>query len=438
MLTHDSTPVGLSERLRCARMGRMPLTREHARQRDAADPLARCRWLVAHTDDAIYLDGNSLGRMPVSTPFALRTFVRQQWGRDLVRSWPAWLDEATATSDLLGREILGVEPGQVAISDTTTVNLYKLAVAAVRARPGRRRIVVEADNFPTDLYVLDGVARDHGLELTRIPTDIDDGVRAADLEAVLGDDVALVALSHVSYRSGALLDMVGLTRLAHEAGALMLWDLCHSAGAAPTPLASSGADLAVGCTYKYLNAGPGAPAYLYVRADLQAQLRSPIQGWFGQTDQFAMGPDYEPVEGIERFLAGSLPIPGILTVREGVQSIAAAGVPALRQKGIELTEYLISLADAWLEPLGFRLASPRDAALRGSHVTLEHPQAWQACQAWIADGVIPDFRTPDRLRIGPAPLYTSFEDIWVAIDRLRAIVESGGHLEFPLERSRVT
>ncbi|WP_420112074.1 kynureninase [Pseudactinotalea sp.] len=416
----------------------MPLTREHARDLDAADPLADCRRVVARVDDVLYLDGNSLGRMPVATPPVLRALVEEEWGRDLVRSWPAWLDLATETSDLLGREILGVGPGQVVISDTTTVNLYKLAVAAVRARPGRRRIVVEEDNFPTDLYVLDGVARDHGLELTRIPTDIDDGVRAADLRAVLGDDVALVALSHVSYRSGALLDMVGLTRLAHEAGALVLWDLCHSAGAALTPLSESEVDLAVGCTYKYLNAGPGAPAYLYVRADLQAQLRSPIQGWFGQTDQFAMGPDYEPVEGIERFLAGSLPVPGILAVREGVNSLAAAGVPALRDKGVALTEYLISLADAWLEPLGFRLASPREGALRGSHVTLEHPQAWQVCQAWIADGVIGDFRTPDRLRIGPAPLYTSFEEVWVAMDRLRTIVEAGTHLTFPTERSRVT
>ncbi len=413
-------------------------SREAALALDAADPLAGCRDLVTYADDVIYLDGNSLGRRPVSTPGALEDLVERQWARDLIRSWPAWLADATATADLLGEAVLGVAPGQVAISDSTTVNLYKLAVAAVRARPGRSRVVIEADAFPTDLYVIDGVARDHGLEVTRVEADIDDGVRATDLAAVLDDDVALVCLSHVGYRSGALLDMVELTRLAHDAGALVLWDLCHSAGSAPTPLAESGADLAVGCTYKYLNAGPGAPAFLYVRADLQAELRSPIQGWFGQRDQFEMAPEYDPVPGIERFLAGTPNVPGIVAVREGVRTIAAAGLPALRDKGVALTSYLVDLADVWLQPLGFRLASPRDPARRGSHVTLEHPQAWQACQAWIAAGVVPDFRTPDRLRIGPAPLTTSFEEVWIALDRLRDIVATGRHLEFPTERARVT
>lgn len=416
----------------------MELSREHARALDAADPLARYRALVAFADDLIYLDGNSLGRMPVATPWALRTLVREDWGRDLIRAWPAWIAEQTATADLLGETVLGVEPGQVAISDSTTVNLYKLAVAAVRARPGRRRILVEADAFPTDRYVLDGIARDHGLELTRVPASIDDGVRADDLAAALGDDVALVCLSHVGYRSGALLDMVGLTRQVHDVGALMLWDLCHSAGAAVTPLRESGADLAVGCTYKYLNGGPGAPAFLYVRADLVDRLRSPIQGWFSQTDQFAMAPEYEPVAGIDRFLAGTPNVLGVAAVREGVRTIAAAGIEALRSKGIALTEDLIALADARLAPLGFRLASPRDPQLRGSHVTLEHPQAWQICQAWIAAGVVPDYREPDRLRIGPAPLTTSYDEVWVAVDRLHALVSAGDHLPYPTERGRVT
>jgi len=416
----------------------MPLTRDDARARDAVDPLAEHRRRFTFDDDVIYLDGNSLGRLPAATPAALAELVERQWGVDLIRSWPTWMSEATATADLLGEAVLGVGPGQVAISDSTTVNLYKLAVAAVRARPGRRRVVVEADNFPTDLYVLDGVARDHGLELTRVQADINGGIDAADLAAVLDDDVALVCLSHVNYRSGALLDMEGLTTMAHDAGALMLWDLCHSAGSALTPLAASGADLAVGCTYKYLNAGPGAPAFLYVRADLQPELRSPIQGWFSQTDQFDMGPDYRPLAGIERFLAGTPNMPGVIAVREGVRTIADAGIDALRSKGVALTSYLIELADDWLAPLDFRLASPRDPALRGSHVTLEHPLAWQAAQAWIADGVIPDFRTPDRLRIGPAPLTTSFEDVWVGLDRLRRLVADGEHLAFPVERGRVT
>jgi kynureninase len=416
----------------------MTFTRGHAQARDEADPLSRSRWMFSYADETIYLDANSLGRMPVSTPLALRTVTRDEWARDLIQSWPKWLEEARTTADLLGREILGVEPGQVALSDSTSVNLYKLAVAAVRARPGRRRIVVEADNFPTDLYVLDGVARDHDLEVTRVVADINDGVRAVDLAAVLDEDVALVCLSHVSYRSGALLDMEGLTRQVHDVGALMLWDLCHSAGAAPTPLAESRADLAVGCTYKYLNGGPGAPAFLYVRADLQGALRSPIQGWFGQQDQFDMAPTYQPVEGIERFLVGTPNVLGVVMVREGVRSVALAGVEAVREKAQALTEYVIALADQWLTPLGFRLASPRDPALRGSHVTLEHPQAWQACQAWIDEGVVGDYRMPDRLRIGPSPLSTSFEEVWLALDRLRVIVESGAHLGYPEKRSRVT
>lgn len=413
-------------------------SREAALALDAADPLARCRELFTYADETIYLDGNSLGRLPVATPGALADLVGRQWGADLIRSWPEWLAEASATADLLGEAVLGVAPGQVAISDSTTVNLYKLAAAAVRARPGRSRVVIEADNFPTDLYVLDGVAHDHGLEVTRVRADMDDGVRAADLAGALGEDVALVCLSHVNYRSGALLDMVGLTQQVHDVGALMLWDLCHSAGAVETPLESSDADLAVGCTYKYLNAGPGAPAFLYVRSDLQPELRSPIQGWFGQIDQFAMAPEYAPVPQIERFLAGTPNVPGVVAVREGVRTVASAGVGALRAKGVAMTSYLVELAEEWLVPLGFRLASPRDPALRGSHVTLEHAEAWQACQAWIDAGVIPDFRTPDRLRIGPAPLTTSCEEVWVALDRLRQLVAAGEHLRYSPIRSRVT
>lgn len=415
-----------------------PTSRDHARALDAADPLAAHREGFADDGELIYLDGNSLGRLPAGTAAAVDRVIRQQWGRGLIRSWPGWLEHARTTADLLGEAVLGVEPGQVLIGDSTTVNLYKLAVAAVRARPDRRRVLVEADAFPTDLYVLDGVARDHGLELERVPADLDRGVAEEDLRAALTDDVALLCLSHVGYRSGALLDMEAVTAAAHEVGALVLWDLSHAAGSVPTPLAASGADLAVGCTYKYLNAGPGAPAYLYVRRDLQAQLRSPVQGWFGQRDQFEMGGDYDPVDGVERFGAGTPPVLGIAAVEQGVRGLAAAGIGALRSKAVTLTEHVIALADAWLPPQGFSLASPRDAARRGAHVTFAHPQAWQVCQAWIADGVVPDFRTPDRLRIGPAPLTTSFEDVWVAMDRLRRLVERGDHRAYPTERSRVT
>ncbi|QCR18538.1 kynureninase [Agrococcus sp. SGAir0287] len=416
----------------------MDLTLAHARARDAADPLASHRDRFVHADDRIYLDGNSLGRLPRATVPAIADVVERQWGAGLIGSWPRWLEDARETADLLGRVVLGVEPGQVHVGDSTTVSLYRLAVAAVRMRPGRTRILVEADAFPTDLYVLDGVARDQGLEVTRIPAPIDDGVRAEHLAPLLDESVALVCLTHVHYRSGALLDLAGLTSMAHEVGALTLWDLCHSAGSVEVPLAASGADLAVGCTYKHLNAGPGAPAFSYVRADLLPEVRSPIQGWFSQADQFAMAPDYDPVAGIDRIAAGTPDVRGIAAVREGVRTIEAAGLPAVRAKGAALGDWTIALADAWLAPLGFRVASPRDAAMRGSHVVLEHPEAWRACQAWIDAGVVPDFRTPDRLRIGLAALTTSFEDVWVGLDRLRAIVAEGRHLAYPTERGRVT
>ena len=358
----------------------MDLSLEHARALDAADPLAAHRSRFVHADDRIYLDGNSLGRLPVATPAAIAHVVEQQWGSGLIGSWPTWLEEARATADLLGRVVLDVAPGQVHVGDSTTVSLYRLAVAAVRMRPGRTRILVEADAFPTDLYVLDGIARDHGLELVRIDAPIDDGVRVEHLAPLLDDSVALVCLSHVHYRSGALLDLAGLTALAHDVGALTLWDLCHSAGAVDVPLTASGADLAVGCTYKYLNAGPGAPAFSYVRADLLPEVRSPIQGWFSQADQFAMAPDYDPVVGFDRIAAGTPDVRGIVAVREGVRTIEAPGVDALRAKASALGDLVIALADAWLAPLGFRVASPRDAARRGAHVVLEPPQAWPACQ----------------------------------------------------------
>jgi kynureninase len=232
--------------------------------------------------------------------------------------------------------------------------------------------------------------------------------------------------------------MAAVTRLVHDVGALVLWDLSHAAGSVPVPLAATGADLAVGCTYKYLNGGPGAPAFLYVRSDLQETLRAPIWGWFGQADQFGMASEYDPVKGIERFCAGTPPVLGIYAVREGAQLVAEAGIPALHAKAIAMTSYLVDLADTVLVPLGFTVASPRDPNRRGAHVTLHHPHAWQICQALVAAGVVPDFRSPDRLRIGPAPLYTRFVDVWEGIERTRRIVTTGEHLGFPAERSRVT
>ena len=404
-----------------------------AEELDAADPLAGYRERFVITDpDTVYLDGNSLGRLPVATRERLKLAIEVEWGEDLIRGWERWIELGRQAGDVLA-ELVGARPGEVVLSDSTSVNLYKLGYAALAARPGRRVIVTDDDNFPTDRYVLAGLG-----EIRLVPADIDEGVRLDAVEAALDDDVALVSLSHVAYRSGAVADVAGITTAAHQAGALTLWDLCHSAGAIPVGLTAAGVDLAVGCTYKHLNAGPGAPAFLYVRQDLQPVLHQPIQGWFGQSDQFGMGADYTPVDTVERFLVGTPPVLGGYAALEGARLSAEAGIEAIARKGRALGAYLIGLIDEWLVPLGFRLASPRDDARRGAHVTLYHPDAWRICQALRAERVIPDFRVPDRLRLGLAPLYTRFVDVYIAMSRLRDLVTTGQHLAFPTEHSRVT
>jgi kynureninase len=415
------------------------LTREAAAALDAADPLASFRSRVAGTDDGLlYLDGNSLGRMPLDTPAAVARVVEQEWARGLIGSWASWIGEATRVGDLLATGVLGAEPGEVLVGDSTTINLYKLLVAGAVAQPGRDVLVCTADDFPTDRYVVAGVAEARGMTVRELAADIDQGLDPAALAAALDERVAVVVLSHVAYRSGALADLRAVTRRVHEAGALVLWDLSHSAGSVPIGLGAGGADLAVGCTYKYLNGGPGAPAFLYVRRDLQERLRSPIQGWFGQQDQFAMGPVYVPTDGIERFGVGTPPVLGLATVEVGGRLIAEAGVDRLAAKGRQLTELMVALGDEWLAPHGVALASPRDAHRRGSHVTFAHPQAWQLTQALIDRQVVPDFRTPDRVRLGPAPLYTRFVDVWDAIDRFRDLLRSGAWADYPADRARVT
>ena len=421
----------------------MDLTRAAAEALDDADPLAGFRSRFTGTDDdgpdrLLYLDGNSLGRLPRDTPAALARVVEEQWGDGLVGSWAGWIGEATRIGDVLADGVLGARPGEVLVADSTSVNLYKLLVAGAQARPGRDVLVCTADDFPTDRYVVAGVAEARGMTVREIAADVDLGLDPATLAAALDERVAVVVLSHVAYRSGGLADLAAVTRLVHDAGALVLWDLSHAVGAVPIELAAAEADLAVGCTYKYLNGGPGAPAFLYVRRDLQQQLRSPIQGWFGQRDQFAMGPVYEPAEGIERFGVGTPPVLGMAAVEVGARLVAEAGVDRLDAKGRTMTELTVALGDAWLAPHGVSLASPRDPAHRGSHVTFAHPQAWQLTQALVDRGVVPDFRTPDRVRLGPAPLYTRFVDVWDAMARFRDVLTEGAHERYPAERARVT
>jgi kynureninase len=408
---------------------------------DRDDPLAHLRdRFVIDDPDLIYLDGNSLGRLPRRSVERLRQVVEHEWGRGLIRSWnQAWVELPARAGDLIGERLVGAAPGQVVVSDSTTVNLYKLAAAALDARPGRDAIVSDRHNFPSDRYVFEGLATARGLELRLVEFDELLGPTAEAVARVVDGRTALVSLSHVDYRSGALADMAAINAVARRAGALTLWDLCHSAGAVPVELDASRTDLAVGCTYKYLNAGPGAPAFLYVRREHQARLRQPIWGWFGQRGQFEMGQGYDPLPDVSRFLVGTPFVPGIALVEEGAALLAEAGIQRLRAKGVALTELVVELHDAWLAPLGFSLASPRDPAVRGAHVSLAHPDAYRISRALVEKaGVVPDFRPPDRIRLGPAPISTRFVDVWDAMDRLRRLVADGVHHSVDPTRARVT
>jgi kynureninase len=416
-----------------------PTDRRRAEALDEADPLAAfVAESVVTEPGLLYLDGNSLGRLTHRARRRLLQVVDDEWAGGLVRSWETWIDLPVQVGDALAEHLLGAQPGEVVVGDATTVDLYKAASAAIAARPGALAVVTDDDNFPTDRYVLEGLAARHGLEYREVHSEPVDGPDANTIAAAL-DGAAVLCLSHVAYGSGALADMAGLTALAHDHGALVLWDLSHSVGSVPVQLTVTGADLAVGCTYKYVNGGPGAPAFTYVRRDLQDVLRQPIWGWFGQRDQFAMASGYIPVDGIRSWLTGSPAVLGLAGVEAGVALLAEAGIERLRAKGMALTSLIVDLAVAWLAPLGFRLASPRSAEQRGSHVVLAHPEAWRISQALIAlAGVVPDFRAPDLMRLGPAPIATRFVDVWDALDRLRRLVESGAHERHVPAARRVT
>jgi kynureninase len=405
----------------------MSLDRAQAEKLDAADPLAGYRERFWLEDPAlIYLNGNSLGALPRATVARMETIYRQEWGRALARSWDHWVDLPAGAGDVVG-ELVGAAPGQVIVTDNTTVNLYKLASAALDARPGRRVIVTDHDNFPSDRYVLAGLAAQRGAELRMLATDINQGLGPDLVRAAVDEDTALVSLSHVAYRSGALADMPAITGIVQAAGALMLWDLCHSAGAVPVDLDGCDVDLAVGCTYKYLNAGPGAPAFAYVASRLAEVLRQPIWGWFSQRDQFAMGPAYDPAPGMAKFMTGTPSIPGTAAVQEGARLLLEAGIEPMRAKSVRLTGYLIELADAWLVPLGCTIATPREPGRRGGHVSLCHPGAERIVDRLAARGVITDYRTPDRFRFGLPALTTRFTDVWDAAQAARNLIASGEH-----------
>ena len=417
-----------------------PLDVEFARELDARDPLARFRDEFIVDPDTLYLDGNSLGRLPRRSIERIRQAVEHEWGRRLIRAWgDGWFDAPRRIGAKIAA-LVGAGEDEVIIADSTSVNLFKLIVAALRARPGRSNVVTDDLNFPSDIYVIRGALEltgDYSLEIVRSPDGI--GVPGEALADALDDRTALLTLSHTTFKSGYVHDLAGITALAHRAGALVLWDLSHSLGAMPIALDEAGVDLAVGCTYKYVNGGPGAPAFLYVRRDLQDALLNPIPGWFGRRAAFDFGLDYEPRHGIARFLTGTPPVLSVAAIEPGIDLLLEAGIAPLREKSVELTEYMIALWEALLQPLGFTLNSPRDSKRRGSHVSLGHRDGWRIDQALIAEmSVLPDFRHPDNIRFGVAPLYTSFADIHEAVVRLARVVTERRYEKYPRERSEVT
>jgi kynureninase len=416
--------------------------RDFALQLDRADELAGYgQAFVVAEPDLIYLDGNSLGRLAWPTVERVNRLVVDEWGRGLIRSWNSgWYEAPRRVGDKIAR-LLGAAPGQVLVSDSTSVNLFKLAMAALALRQGRTRIVSDALNFPSDLYVLQGCCHSMGEGHTLHLAPSTDGIVPDErhLMALIDEQTALVSLSHVSYKSGFLYDAAAVTARAHEAGALTLWDLCHSVGVVPIELDRWAVDLAVGCTYKYLNGGPGAPAFLYVRDDLQESTVQPIWGWFGQRSPFAFDLDYEPGPGISRFLVSSPPVLSMLAMESALDLILEAGIDRIRRKSVDLTSYLLSLVDCRLTSLGFGLGTPRDPRFRGSHISIRHPEGYRISRALIEEmQVIPDFREPDCIRLGLSPLYTTFVEIWEAVERIRRVVEERRYLHYAADRLPVT
>lgn len=421
-------------------------TKEFALRLDSEDPLASYRErFVLDEQDVIYLDGNSLGRLPLQTKDKMNHLIEYEWGTRLIRSWnESWYDKPAKTAALISR-LIGAKKSEVAVADSTSVNLYKLAKAAMGIQKGRTKIVSDNLNFPTDLYVLQGLASDsetgHSLELVRSRDGI--SIETEDIERAIDGNTALVVLSLVSYKSAFLYDMDSISKLAREKGALILWDLSHAAGAVPVDLNGCNADMAVGCTYKYLNGGPGAPAYLFVRETLQDELESPIWGWFGDLDPFEFRTDYKPAQGIRKFMAGTPPVMSLTALEPALNISLCAGVEKIREKSIKQTEYLLHLYSEFLEEQGFLPGSPLDHHRRGSHVTLKHPEAYRICKALINPSdsglkVIPDFRAPDNIRLGVAPLYNSFEEIYLAVERILQITKSKLYEDFSPLRKGVT
>lgn len=419
--------------------------RQYALDLDAHDPLAKYRELFVNDDPQLcYLDGNSLGRLPKQTIVSVNDFLTKEWGPKLVNGWADWIDEAQATGDLIGRTAIGAQAGQVLACDTTSVNFYQLVGAALAARPGRRTIITDKSNFPTDRYILQGFAKQHNLNLIEIDNEengaaIHERITPELLEPYLSEDVAFITFQVIQYRSGARNDIKVLTDLARTCGALAIWDASHAVAAINLKLDEQGTDLVVGCTYKYGNSGPGAPAWLYVSGRLQQELQVPIQGWFAQRDQFAMGEYFAKNDGMRGFQVASPSILGLRCINSAFEMIGEAGIDLIEEKCSKGTEMMIALYDAWLEELGFVLNTPRVAEERGGHISISHPQAKRIAVALRQfANVIPDYREPNSIRVAISPLPTSYVEVWDGFSRLRDLTMSRQYEKVSLADVKVT
>jgi kynureninase len=425
-------------------------TRQDALNLDSNDPLAKYRDLFVFTDPEVcYLDGNSLGRLPKATVETINKFLNEGWGTKIVDGWGEWIDKAETTGDLIGRAALGAAAGQTLAMDTTSVNFYRLARAAISARPGRKTIITDEANFPTDRYIMQGIAEELDLNLVVIPNDLQEHstgeafsnelVTPEILKPYLNDDVALVTLSVVAYRSGALHSIKELTDLVRASGALMVWDASHAVGAVDMQFDRDGVDLAVGCTYKYGNSGPGSPAWLYVSNRIQSELQMPIQGWFAQRNQFLMGSKFDQIEGMRGFQIASPSIIGLLCIDEGFGMIEDATIEKINAKASNGTDMMIELFDQWLVPLGYELVTPRDSKLRGGHVSIYHPDAAQIARGLRDDmKVIPDYRAPNSIRLAISPLPTSYVEVFDGFERIRDYTQSGKYKDLDLSKVKVS
>jgi kynureninase len=423
-----------------------PYSKNFARALDADDPLKGFRQRFVITDPSlIYLDGNSLGRLPEKTVDYMDLAIKEQWGDRLVRSWnEGWYQQSFRLGKKIA-QIIGAHPDEVIVSDSTSINLYKLLYGALKLMKGKREIISDDMNFPSDLYVMQGLVKQfenrHTLRLLKSPDSISSDM--TEMVRMINRQTAVVSLSHVAFKSSYMYDMERVTELAHLHGALVLWDLSHSVGAVPVSLKSANADMAIGCTYKYLNGGPGAPAFLYVRKDLQEKLDNPIQAWFGEKNPFEFKLNFRESEGIRKFLTSTPPVISVSGLEPALDMVLDAGIGAIRQKSVAQSDYLISLAREWLIGKGFRLGSPEFAEKRGSHVSLKHAEAYRICKALIDPGVgdrvvIPDFREPNNIRLGITPLYTSYEEIHTAMEKVKYILEHKIYEKYPRRRDAVT